>query len=746
MAVQLYLSQGDGATSNYVDLSTAVERNTLAFPTPGPGERTRSVSCSLTLNGSDSDAAWDTARAIQQMLYLAQRAAGPYGVGSGITLGVRLDTTRMVYFDILSGSFDFREVLDRARRVIRGTLTLECLRYLRGDAVTAPVTATLTNGAMTWTLDAVQGDAPAPCRITMTDESTGAVIINGLRIGAKSLPGLGSSDFDPIFDLSAAGSGMSETDATALGGTVAKLTPTLSWADMAETSVPGTAYSIGLYDLYVRMYDETTSLSAPQGLALSTSPIRTSWVTAGTAASINLAMQPVAGELLVGVVKTGGATVTVAPSGYSLRDSHSAAGVQTYIYEKIATGSETAFTATLSGSGVISVYVAAIIGTPASSYADKTVKNTGTGTSATPSTTGVLAQAAEIVLLVTGAAISTNLIYTPPANYSEVRDTSGLGIAWEVTAATTALNPATTISSSQTWVCHCVTYLIDLEGAATSSAPGLTVSTATYVRVAARSAAGGIGEVCVAVNTTPSTGNLHVFGRWTAPVSGTPASYRIWWKQGANAWRFYDTDDTQPQFVVLNNTLGTEGDPPNTIISVTHLLRAAVSLGSGTTRFETPSVTASRANNTRELLYLGTVPLPPAPLLEAGSGEDALVTIQAKAQAETVAGVVVDAVYLFPHDEAQLSVYRDGYDLAAKHDWLIDTRRDGVVTARLYTDGTTTEAGQPVIDGAPFLIGPGNVRFVAHVDAADGASDFVDAKAIFTVRYVPQFLTLRGVD
>lgn len=273
MATQMLLSVGDGVTSDYLSLDGgdyAVAWGTFSAPPPASGEQRRIVSLALDIQGATTDALWANERAIETKLRQAREARGPYGIGSTVTLGVQFkNASNMVFFDVLDGTVEIPPDTITGAHIVSDMLqgvflTLVCLPYARGAAITDVVSGTLTNGdGATLYRAAVPGDAPALTRLTISDVSTLTKVINRLRIGVRGLAAMASGDFDPIIDDTALAPGVSAADATAIGGNRSRITTSTAWQNIASFSKPAAQYTSGLFRAFLRVRDSAGGPGVP---------------------------------------------------------------------------------------------------------------------------------------------------------------------------------------------------------------------------------------------------------------------------------------------------------------------------------------------------------------------------------------------------------------------------------------------------------------------------------------------------
>lgn len=264
------LSIGDGFTDDYVQL--AVEPQGFIAQTPDEGATTREIQLAIALWADTADALWAKVQDIEQKLQQAKSMSRPQSGGGGVTLGVRLQNTDMVYFDILGGRFNPGDRFPDGR-TMRGTLQLTVLPYARGDTVSLAATATLTNPAEVWVPN-IPGDVDALCRVTITDESINGAVINRIRLSRRSGWNLSETDFDPMVDLSAVADGTSTTDATDYhGADFARLSVSDEWLTFAEAEQP-TARTYGQFQAFARVRDSVQVLAEPTGLHATASTVQ----------------------------------------------------------------------------------------------------------------------------------------------------------------------------------------------------------------------------------------------------------------------------------------------------------------------------------------------------------------------------------------------------------------------------------------------------------------------------------------
>lgn len=755
MAINVILAAGDGDVVDQFDLTTYVVAQGLSAPPPEPGARTRAIELTLDINASDADALWTAWGNVEQKLTQARRAAGPYGLGTGVTLSVQLDTTEWVYFDVLDGVLSLSNlgILSFHNYAV---LSLVCLPYGRGDRYTATLdpATTLTNGdGMSVLIEEIPGDCPALCRVRVNDVSTGSAVINGIRIGARSLHGLESGDFDGILDLTASGGGVSVSESNTVGGSLVRLSPPLmDWSTVARVTMPAAQYTTGLYDLMLRCRDAASIMGMPTqrsatGGAAGTTAGPTRWrqwqTTTGTDNSAELTINWPAwpGRIITLSLGIRGNVTPTTPAGWTLRASQvNGTTCGAYHYDKYSDGTETTVTINLSGAAdEWRLVYAEWFGLDYTTAPDQTVTATGTSTGPTV-LSGTLGQNTELVigLIAFGGALTS---VTKGAAYTALVQTDPLLVQYRTTTVTTSTANNATLSSSQAWAAVSVSYRVELYGVVNTTVPNLAASTYHFM-VSALNASGG-ESVALDLGSVAAAANAAYHLTWTAPTTGTVAQYRLYWNRGAG-WKYRDTGDDVTTASLWTETSASTGDPLTVIAGEPASFRLLVGIEGETQPFETPAAVAHLSNTVWELLPMGLATLPPQAADDGGTPRDWFIDVQVKSTSETPSDVDVDALWLFPHDEPQTYVWVEGKALATNRDHLIDTRRDGILVATLLEDGTTTPAGQLMSRNAPLMLGPGSAQLVGHLEAAAGVSDVTDLKADLTVELTPLYRLLRG--
>ena len=179
-----WLSEGDhGTATNEIDLNDGVTFGVhlggFHAPKAKPGAL-RQVTVEFSAYGVSNDAILDQLNLIEIMLEQARIAAGPSGVGTPISLGVQLDTTTIVFYDVWDGTLTYDGdglTYVQSQWVQTVTLTLSTEPFGRGKQVTA--TNRLRNSS------AFTGSGWSATNLTPTDNA--ATAPNGATAAATLL-------------------------------------------------------------------------------------------------------------------------------------------------------------------------------------------------------------------------------------------------------------------------------------------------------------------------------------------------------------------------------------------------------------------------------------------------------------------------------------------------------------------------------------------------------------------------------
>lgn len=781
----LWLAVGDGASgpTDYLNLldTTRVwlaRPSSISAPDPAPGDRTRLVTLLLNLTGASMDALWDTIRDINGKLTQARNAAGAYGLGTPVTLSIQWDTSHWIYFDVLDGRFSPPDpnmtsagmgtqgsVIDLFPvPFIQGALlTLTCLPAIRGDTITVSTSGTINLGtSCVLSVPSIPGDLDALVKLSLTDVSTGGDVINRLRIGTRSLPNMLATDFAPIVALSPAGSGGGLSDATAIGGSCARLSASGAWQTIASATQPEAIDTTGLFDVWLRARDQTANLGAPSNLQVATNSgitrvqSKTAPVTGGTSLAPSWQRATTAGNLLVLTVATEGATTGITvPGGWTsaVTKQGSGSGQVAIYYQANAAAQSGSVSVTLGTADTAQASIIEYAFIVTSSPLDKTASNSGSTTgSLSTGSTATTAQAYELcvgVLAGKNGGGTEPFITSGTSGYSPVAfGTLGVSGNWFVygtndSVRTTAAAQSASANVSGAFATTYAAAIATFKGVTTSQ-PALTSGTYTFAITAVDSL--GNQSLPSAEQTITVGSNQIVTLSWQAGA-GTPSQYRVYFEV-SGTWNYLATGSTTTTLLMYTTTGETAGSPPTSTTFLPSELRAQIGLASGDVLYTQDAHRTVVGNSTWEMVYLGTLPLPPS---VASQSSNVPLPWQLAIQGKNLASTPtldVDAVWLIPHDEPQVqATYWDSSNnpmtLTTQSVWEIETRRDLRTRAILRGTGSgNPEAGQLSSTGA-LTVKPGNALFVFLPEIAGGVSDINTALTV-SLAITPRFRSWRG--
>lgn len=503
----------------------------------------------------------------------------------------------------------------------------------------------LTNGNSGIWLPNVPGDTDALCRLTLTDVSTGGVVINRVRLGRRSLPGMAQTDFAPVAHAVAATETLPTMYVLSLGGATAG-TFTLSFGGQTTSAQ---AFNV----------PPVTLQSALTGLSSIGAGNAT---VSGTGAVLTPFQIPFAGSLAA--AQQGNITIASSLTG---------------------------------GTGAVLTRVGS------ATFSDATALG---GT-----TTRLMAvNGYRSVGQATGA--STGL---QPGHYdlwARVRDN------------TTVLGKPSITSVT-----------------VTTGGDGTLAFSTVIFQVTEIDASGGETLPSDPVTATLNNSAPAATVAWTAV--GAPTSFRLYFKQGANVWKYFTVSGSAVSAAITTSTGATTANPPAQATSATTIqLLPLAALDAPSPQYVLGrATTAMLGNGQWEMVYIGTVMLPPMPEWENQSTANpswrVLLQSQLGSSTATPATIDFDYLLLMPHEEPQLRAEYTAQNLATARTWVIDTRRDGRSSAVL-TDTSGTVQGQANKVGQ-FTLGPGSNLIVVDVSVAGSVHDVVNAKYSVRVEYVPRY-------
>lgn len=236
------------------------ERDALRRGTQPPSP-TRELVFGVLAQGANRPAIQANIHKLQTLLKQARDASRLGALGSPVVLVFQDDATALeTYLDVVAGRIDR---VDRPGLATAGfgqgyIVTLSVLPYARqqqtasvfGTSVSYTASGTILDVCATYRLTDAGGDADGLLHLVLTDSTTipSGHPITQVIAGRRSLSPLGASDFSPIQAVTAFNSGNSSTftDATARGGTTARLTPTSSaLQQIGYVTQPGTGLAQG---------------------------------------------------------------------------------------------------------------------------------------------------------------------------------------------------------------------------------------------------------------------------------------------------------------------------------------------------------------------------------------------------------------------------------------------------------------------------------------------------------------------
>lgn len=254
-----------------------IAQDGISAPPPAAGDLTRTVSLTLFVESALAGAAGSMAlegykAAIRALLARARRATGVSGgvwTGSPVVLQVQIrDHPTPTLFDVVDGSLGERQRFYLQHYTEQWVLQCVCLPEARGPSFTTAWSATLTNGlSCSLFIPDIPGDCRALCQLEVTDVSTSTSVVNAIRVTQRGARGMVASDFTGSYRVLPSTPGTAHTDATALGGSAARLTATTAWQTVGIVTGAGGALDALRADLRLHFKADTALLSGPYGLA-----------------------------------------------------------------------------------------------------------------------------------------------------------------------------------------------------------------------------------------------------------------------------------------------------------------------------------------------------------------------------------------------------------------------------------------------------------------------------------------------
>lgn len=912
------LSVGDGATSDYLTLSDGVRYKVrepgIAWPTPDETAAERQLTIPISVYGTSADALIANRRAIELKLRQAQRARGPHGIGSGVTLGVQLhDATSMLYFDVKQGGLKI-DTLNVANGWLQATLYLTCepdargsditvtnaLTYtddasnaawvktsvtvtsnstagpdgsttadtltpgaanssmyqqvsgltagvahvfsvwlqsltgssfsmelglytsggvLIGSAQTVTVTTAMqrfsvsaniganttvrcqlggssswatgenvafwgaqlepgsapgaiylriagaqapTNGDQGWFLYGIPGDAPAPIRLTVTDQSTGGKALNGLRFGARSGDDLKIGDYTPVVGFTAGADGTSGADAAAYGGT--SISRTLNsgggtnWRELAYAALSDKPYNRGRFEVDARLVDTVGAQDAPTGgvvtvvngddVATQTPSIGRSGQNNGTSVTtitVNLGGTSTAGSTLIAFMYCDGngtqaasaaswtseslKTFTAADGGTNviqLLRRYNAPAVSSVAFTVSSLASPTRITVievqnVVAANAIIQARYSASLADPAATFEGISSPN-------------------QLALGVFGAEVTTASAGLWSNQFTEGGDTGGT--AWVYKLITDEGDDDSTIGMSSGGAIQWAGFWITLAAgvtAGTADAGNLDAGSLS-AKVAAVDYSGTISAPLTLPSATIGSNGSKATWGWTAPVNGGTSHYLLVVNDGTT---FYEYLSDTVSYVVSDLADGAVvSSYPAANGTSFASWRVASSTTAQTERYPASIVKRNTVNGQAELIALGVLDVPPSGRFDDGTEPVGALYVQttwAGARSNTVKG---DVAWLFP-DRNTASLMYTATPRTTLYKWIYESRRDGTRVGAIQTMAGA-DAGTVKPDGSWVTVGPGNAHLVIAGTEGSNLPNMVDLKFSVGLVVKPRYRDLIG--
>ena len=765
MAATVYLSVGDGATTDHLDITEWVLSDGLNAPPPVRNATTRTVGLSLEIADGTPEAVFASMSDIEQKLQQAESLARPQSGGSGVTLGLQMTAaSNMVYFDVLRGSLipDASGLEFYSEGVVRGlTLELTCLPYARGDAVTETFT-NQTNYSELW-ITGVGGDVEALARVTITDKSTNSEVINRVRLSRRSGWNLGETDFEPVVALAATGAGTDSSDAgndDYHGTTYARVTATADWQTFAYADRP-TADTFGEVDLLARLRDSSGVLAAPRitGVTVADGGITLRQANDGQGvigvldSTLRWDKPTLPGTLLVltMIMRTengpdGWVTGNTVEAGWveAVSDENTSTGVNAYVwhyyYPDNPGGREfedVTFTGPTGTEVRDFIYVLTEWdGMPATSLLDQTASNPETSNTRLHSTGETLATDQVNELVITGHTIRANAT-TQFLDYTDGYTLIGQGgtgvVAYTITTETGTQEGVARMQRSN----QSVNIIATFRGGSTV-AGALPPGNYLY-RIVPYDASGNFGAASL-----PFAGRLLERGSaslaWSTVIGAS--GYYLYWKEEGGDWLYIDVGNVTSYDHVATYD-GVAEDP--TVDLTNTLVRARICSGTTGEVLRTfPDVRCDiGADGWEDVVLARGVNLAPHLAIDGGDPDNWRIELQAKHDDLSGETLDADVLILVPHDEAQLELrYVDGNGVEMENDtqraWRYDLRRD-LRSSAVLLDKTTDALIARVRHQGRFMLHPGNDQVLVATANEDGVSEMDDTLMDIEVRYVPRY-------
>ncbi len=719
----------------------------FSAPPPLPGDSRRWVACTVDLMGETADDLTAVYREVWEFLDLAREAVRADDMTHSVELLVRLrGLTTTVAFDVVDGRLALPDGavprLTFEHRWVEGAvLQLECLPFARGAMQSRSFTGVELDGTAILALDHVPGDVPALTRWIITDVGS-AGIINRLTLGRLSRRrGAEALDADLILDATAQSPGADGSESGTFGGTRARITMTPAYQAVARIARSG-VHANGLFRLLARVRDSANILGTPTNLRATmvlqtvteVQEAATYTAASGTTASHVPGATPTAGNTLIVVVGWNDAVITAditaGMSGVDAGTPRSTGSQQVQIFVGTADGTGT-ITATFS-STVAGKYVQVY---EYSGLAASIVEESGANGSSTTFGVGSITTTRPCVVVsgINWSATATTPTGTAGWTQDDVNVSAAAG-AWSRSAPTIATftNAATTSGGSTAYA------------GVIAAIPYRTMSALLSLRVAAFAATTS-SEASEQITVQIPQGYA-VQLDWDAG-SGTPDSYSVYANDGGG-WDSVNTGSAAATYT-FGVAPTSANDPPAQATAIGAQVKARVALASAAQWRDLPPVGTMLGNGAWEWLDLGMATLPPVRSHEGGTPPAWTVEVQGRYLLGDLLGAEtldVDAVALIPALEDATVVEYASLDLATRRQFVLDTRRDGAVSAYLRAvDGTGEHGGLHVANASGHQLAPGSNLVPLLGAIAGGVSADPDTEEVnVTVEFVPRYRFVAG--
>lgn len=764
MATSILLSVGKGATSDYLDLTDHTKYIVFDIDWADPEDGEVVITLPMTVRGT-GDGITENYRALWTKHNQASEAVNAAGWAEPVTLGIRLgQSSEYVYFIVKR--IDGLPQIDNFSTGFIGNpeepfaLRITAMEYAEGDVIDVAPSGTITGGVLEWSVSAIPGDCDPLTELHIVDESDGYTI-HGWLLGRRAVTSYTPADFQSIIPTIPIGTASSDADADTIGGTANTVTLSTAMQNVARAVQPN-ARTKGHMHVFARTRNDSPAVSEPlnveasftPGPALKQSVSRRATGTSSAPQSNTFSTTPTAGRLLVlsvGVINNGtGRTITgVSGGGWTIAEQATIGNSSQALLYKISDGTETGpFTITLSGSLTWPASWRVVFmewsGIAATSPLDVTASNTvSSGTSHSTGTTAETAQANSLVIAAHfGGEDSYSSSTYSGAGWTRIYS-DVLHIGYKVTTATAV--QGLTLTSVENEVS--LNLVVVFKGL-TTAAP--TVPADTYqIRVVsvvnANLSSASVNVQAVATDT----GAFDI--AWDAPVTGTPATYRVYVKPSSSSWRYFSTTADETQYFLSTISGGTTEDPPEDPVGTYALLQARVSLLSGDTIGQDGELIVSTlGDDLWHWQYMGSFQLPPEARPIGVSQPEWIIDIRARKDGNSDVDLSIDSIALLDAQVPSSEVMASG-SLSDQREWIIGVDRYMRHYAHMLGPDTdseedpqpTVERGQPDITG-PFFFGPGDNIVTMLPILAGGISRVTDIAFSATAKIIPRYRHFRG--